>query len=60
MFEGWSVGFRALNNDELEWKWAEAREWENDGTAETQLAKHRLQDLVFVNKALRGYDVLTE
>lgn len=59
VFEGWSVGFRALNNDELEWKWAEAREWENDGVAETQLAKCRLQDLMFVNEALRGYDVLT-
>jgi len=60
VFEGWNVGFRALNNDELEWKWAETREWENDGDAETQLAKHRLQDLMFVNEALKGYDVLTE
>ena len=54
------MAFRALDNDELEWKWAEAREWENDGVAETQLAKCRLQDLMFVNEALRGYDVLTE
>lgn len=60
VFEGWSVGFRALSDDELEWKWAEAREWENDGVAETQLAKHTLHDLKFVNQALRGYDVLTE
>ncbi|OCL10456.1 P-loop containing nucleoside triphosphate hydrolase protein [Glonium stellatum] len=60
VFEGWCVGFRSLSNDELEWKWAEAREWENDGVAETQLAKHRLQDLIFVNEALKGYDVLTD
>ncbi|OCK86023.1 putative Uridine/cytidine kinase [Lepidopterella palustris CBS 459.81] len=60
VFEGWSVGFRALSDDELEWKWAEAREWENDGVAETQLAKHTLHDLKFVNQALRGYDVLTD
>jgi D-glycerate 3-kinase len=57
VFEGWCVGFRPLSDSEVEEKWNQAR----DGSlGNTQLGKHRLQDLLFVNRALRGYDALTE
>ena len=57
VFEGWCVGFRALEEGEVERKWRAAK----DGRlGETQLAKHRLGDLLFVNEALKGYDLLTK
>ncbi|KAF2180496.1 hypothetical protein K469DRAFT_729757 [Zopfia rhizophila CBS 207.26] len=55
VFEGWCVGFRPLSDAEVEKKWTEARE---EKLWETQLAKHRLRDLLFVNDALEGYSSL--
>jgi D-glycerate 3-kinase len=50
IFEGWCVGFRAINLAEIKAK----RE-----APSTTLYKHRLEDLVFVNEKLREYDVMT-
>ncbi|KAL3418299.1 kinase mug58-like protein 1 [Phlyctema vagabunda] len=51
IFEGWSVGFRALTNAEVEAK---------ASGPSTTLHKHRLEDLLFVNDKLREYDVMTD
>jgi D-glycerate 3-kinase len=51
IFEGWCVGFRALNEGEVEAKWrAESR----------TLHKHKLEHLLFVNEMLKGYDAVTD
>jgi len=57
VFEGWCVGFRPLKEDEVERLWKDAKE---GGLGETQLSKHRLSDLLFINEALKGYDLLTK
>jgi D-glycerate 3-kinase len=54
IFEGWSVGFRALDPADVERKQALAK---LDNSA---LSKYRLEDLLFVNKKLREYDVMTD
>lgn len=51
IFEGWCVGFSALTDVEVEKKWK---------TLPNSLGKHRLEDLLFVNEKLRGYEVLNE
>ncbi|ORY00662.1 putative Uridine/cytidine kinase [Clohesyomyces aquaticus] len=56
VFEGWCVGFRPLSDSDVEEKWNKAR---HGPLGTTQLGKHRLQDLLFVNAALRGHDTLT-
>lgn len=60
VFEGWCVGFRPLSNAELERKWADACEKETQNPGVSQLGKHTLENVKFVNKAMRGYDSLTE
>lgn len=52
IFEGWSVGFRALTPAEVKAKHAD--------TFTTTLHKHRLEDLLFVNEKLKEYDVMTD
>jgi pantothenate kinase-related protein Tda10 len=59
VFEGWSLGFRRLG-DEVEKKWREAKERREIGKEGGELWKHRLEDLVWVDDALRGYDLFTE
>lgn len=60
IFEGWCVGFRALEASELQRKWEQAVvEKENVGY-QGRLGFHRLENLEFVNEALKRYDVLTE
>lgn len=51
IFEGWCVGFRALADEEVK-----AKREEKSKT----LGTHRLEDLLFVNEKLRGYDVMTD
>ena len=60
VFEGWCVGFRALDSDALIEKWQEARAQEEQGNGHGQLRYCRLQDVEHINVALRGYDVLTK
>lgn len=52
IFEGWCVGFRAISAAEVEAK------WRAPGTR--TLGLHKLEDLLFVNEALRGYDAVTD
>ena len=56
IFEGWCVGFRALKTRDVETKWGDAKQRGEEG----RLHKQRLQDVEFLNEALRGYDVLTD
>lgn len=51
ILEGWSVGFRALSPEGVEAKWR---------SPSRTLANHKLEDLLFVNEKLRGYDALTD
>ncbi|KAF2489553.1 putative Uridine/cytidine kinase [Lophium mytilinum] len=65
VFEGWSVGFRSLEEKEVEAKWVAARQAEDEAErkgeeGEGQLGKHKLWDLLEVNEALVGYDVFTD
>jgi D-glycerate 3-kinase len=50
IFEGWSVGFRALPDEEVHAKQV------RPGT--TTLHKHRLEDLQFINEKLKEYEVI--
>ncbi|GME65995.1 Uridine cytidine [Neofusicoccum parvum] len=60
VFEGWSVGFRAVADAALEAKWAAARDAAAKGEYDGQLARHELRHLRFVNERLREYDALTD
>lgn len=60
ILEGWCVGFRALEDQELRKKWGEAVIQRKGGNYQGRLGWNRLQDIEFVNEALRGYDALTE
>ena len=60
ILEGWSVGFRSLQDEELEQKWIEAKYREEEGKGDGQLGKLKLEDVKFVNEALKQYDGVTE
>jgi D-glycerate 3-kinase len=51
IFEGWCVGFRAVDEDEVEQRWK---------APSRTLQAHKLEHLLFVNEKLRGYDVITD
>ncbi|KAI4087406.1 MAG: hypothetical protein LQ344_006796 [Seirophora lacunosa] len=60
ILEGWCLGFRALDDANLAacWKQAvETREYNQEYRG--RLGYNRLEDLRFVNEALREYDVIT-
>lgn len=63
LFEGWSVGFRPLSQDDLETKHVSATSALNNSTAETpyigRLGHNSLQSVQTINDALRNYDNLT-
>ncbi|KAK7509273.1 putative Uridine/cytidine kinase [Phyllosticta citriasiana] len=61
LFEGWCVGFRALEDDDLKKKWIEAKnKAERDGEAyKGRLGRMRLEHVKFVNDKLKEYDELT-
>lgn len=61
IFEGWCVGFRALDDAHLTACWSKAvrARHENDGYR-GRLGYNRLEDVRFVNEALKAYDVLTK
>ena len=60
IFEGWCVGFRALEATELHRKWEQAVAEKAKVGYRGRLGLHRLDNLEFVNEALKRYDVLTE
>jgi D-glycerate 3-kinase len=57
IFEGWCVGFRALPDAEVRARWLRAQA---ERKAESRLWRHALDELLFVNAALREYNVLME
>ena len=60
IFEGWCVGFRALHAKELTQKWEEAVKHRKEGGYQGRLGWNQLENLEFVNEALKEYDKLTE
>ena len=60
IFEGWCVGFRALDEETLRRNWEDAVRLKEEGEYVGRLGHSRLEDVRFVNDALRGYDILTE
>lgn len=60
IFEGWCVGFRALDEDVLREKWEAAVRQKDQGGYNGRLGYVKFEDVKAVNDALRKYDVLTE
>ncbi|KAL4954294.1 P-loop containing nucleoside triphosphate hydrolase protein [Aspergillus filifer] len=62
IFEGWSVGFRAWDEDVLRQKWEDAvRQKETLGEGyKGRLGHVKFEDVRAVNEFLRGYDGLTD
>jgi len=60
VFEGWCVGFRALGEEGVRKKWEEAKKQLASGSYHGRLAHNRLEDLMFIDKALTQYDILTK
>jgi D-glycerate 3-kinase len=55
IFEGWSVGFRALTPEQVQTKYTSAA-----SDPKSTLPKHKLEHLLFVNEKLKEYDVMTD
>lgn len=51
VLEGWCVGFRSVAHAEIKAKWK---------APSRTLGLHKLEDLLFVNDQLKGYDVVTD
>lgn len=60
IFEGWCVGFRALDATDLQRKLEQAMAEKEKGGYQGRLGFHRLENLEFVNEALKKYDLLTK
>lgn len=60
IFEGWAVGFRPLDDEDLRSKWNEAVLKRERGNYMGRLGYNRLEDVMDINEALRSYDALTE
>jgi D-glycerate 3-kinase len=59
IFEGWCVGFRALNERELKEKWYAAVERKNQGAYDGRLGYVRWDDIRTINQALESYEIFT-
>ena len=60
IFEGWCLGFRALPREKLVRKWEGAVRQREKGNYTGRLGWNRLEDVDFLNEALRQYDQLTD
>lgn len=61
IIEGWCLGFRALDDAGLTAKWEDARKARNQDQGYCgRLGHNRLDDVRFVNEALKGYDAITK
>lgn len=60
ILEGWCVGFRALPREKLVRQWEGAVREREKGGYVGRLGWNRLEDVDFVNEALRNYDQLTD
>ncbi|KAL8731424.1 MAG: hypothetical protein Q9166_003399 [cf. Caloplaca sp. 2 TL-2023] len=61
ILEGWCLGFRALDNAQINACWTDAVEVCSQGKGyHGRLGHNRLEHVQFINEALRGYDALTD
>ncbi|KAL4867638.1 hypothetical protein BDV12DRAFT_171059 [Aspergillus spectabilis] len=60
IFEGWSVGFRAWDEDVLRVKWEAAVREKKEGGYNGRLGHVKFEDIKTVNDALKRYDTLTD
>lgn len=60
ILEGWCVGFRPLSQEGLRGKWEKARNQRETEEYQGRLGFNKVEDVAFVNEALRGYDPLTD
>ncbi|KAL5355918.1 P-loop containing nucleoside triphosphate hydrolase protein [Aspergillus floccosus] len=60
IFEGWSVGFRAWDDEVLRQKWEEAVRLKEQGGYNGRLGYVKFEDVRAVNDALREYDAITD
>ena len=60
IFEGWCVGFRPLAREEVKSIWKEAVRAKEQGGYKGRLGCNRLEDVEFINNALKEYDELTK
>lgn len=60
ILEGWCVGFRALPREMLVKEWEGAVREREEGGYLGRLGWNKLEDVDFVNEALREYDQLTD
>ncbi|KAL8737040.1 MAG: hypothetical protein Q9181_002083 [Wetmoreana brouardii] len=61
ILEGWCLGFRALDDSQLEACWEQAVHACESGIGyRGRLGHNRLEDVQFLNEALKAYDVVTD
>ena len=62
IFEGWCVGFRALPEQEIKdlWERACSQKQERPSEYRGRLGWNRLEDVLFINEALREYEKLNK
>ena len=59
ILEGWCVGFRPLDHAELKRKWELAVSLVEQGCYRGRLGYNKLEDVEFINDALKAYEQLT-
>lgn len=59
ILEGWCIGFRALPEIELRRRWEMTVNQEQRGEYQGRLGQNKLENVTFVNEALRNYQELT-
>lgn len=60
ILEGWCVGYRALSPEQLQLKWQDAVNQRGQSTYHGRLGCNSLENVHFINEALRDYDSLTD
>ena len=60
LFEGWCVGFRALDDEDVRKSWKSAVNQRASKEYEGRLGLNSLESIEYVNSALKGYDEITE
>ena len=60
ILEGWCIGFVALGMEEVKSRWEEAVEQEKKGDYRGRLAYNALENVQFVDRALKEYSALTK
>ncbi|KAI4135552.1 MAG: hypothetical protein LQ347_000586 [Umbilicaria vellea] len=60
ILEGWCVGFRPLSSEQVKRKWEDAVRAMEQGGYKGRLGSNRLEDVEFINSALKEYDELTD